>query len=299
MKILGKYMNGNTLVTLYEDGTKTMFTKDDEFDLDFPTNMDVKITNYCPVGCLFCHENSNKEGKHASLKRFSFIKTLTPGTEVALGGGALTTHPKLKTILKMFKEQGVIANITVHITEVLRNSDMLVEFQKEGLIHGIGVSMPSHMPSEEEEEALSKLDNVVFHVINGIYDIGFFSALSKTVKKPKLLILGYKHFRRGNDLYEKEKYFIDKRQQAMKDNIEEIANLFEVVSFDNLALEQLDIKNKVSQEEWEHCYQGDEGSLTMFIDAVEGKFAKNSISKRRYKMTNDVKEMFKRVREEK
>ena len=32
MEILGKYMNGNTLVTLYEDGTKVMFTKDDEFD---------------------------------------------------------------------------------------------------------------------------------------------------------------------------------------------------------------------------------------------------------------------------
>lgn len=295
MKKLGEYMNGNTLVTLYEDGTKVMFTKDDEFKLDFPTNIDIKITNYCNVGgscTAHCYEAAGLDGKHAPLNNFNFIQSLTPGTEVALGGGALTTHSRLKEILLKFKKRGVIVNVTVHIKEVLKNADMLEKYQRLGLIHGIGVSMPSHEPNAEERIALSKLKNVVFHVINGTFDIGYFETLSKSIEHPKLLILGYKHFRKGNNFYELQKKYIDKRQEALKKNIKEIANLFEVVSFDNLALEQLDIKNSVSEKEWKFRWMGEEGTMTFYIDAVEGKFAKNSISDKRYPLKRNVREMF-------
>ena len=299
MKKLGEYKNGNTLVTLYEDGTKTMFTKDNEFDLEFPTNMDVKITDNCPIGCVFCHENSKPGGKHAPLSNFKFINSLVAGTEVALGGGALTTHPKLEEILIKFKKQGVIANVTVHIQEALKNADMLADFQNRGLIHGIGVSVTSHEFTEFEKGQLSKLKNVVFHIINGIFDIGFLGELSKSIVHPKLLILGFKDFRRGHQLYDKTKNLIEIKQNAMKKNLNEIVKMFDVVSFDNLAIEQLDIKNQVSEEEWERCYQGDEGSLTMYIDAVKGEFAKNSISTKRYKITTNVRNMFRTVRKEK
>ena len=299
MKKLGEYKNGNTLVTLYEDGTKTMFTKDNEFDLEFPTNMDVKITDNCPIGCVFCHENSKPGGKHAPLSNFKFINSLVAGTEVALGGGALTTHPKLEEILIKFKKQGVIANVTVHIQEVLKNADMLADFQNRGLIHGIGVSVTSHEFTEFEKEQLSKLKNVVFHIINGIFDIGFLGELSKSIVHPKLLILGFKDFRRGHQLYDKTKNLIEIKQNAMKKNLNEIIKMFDVVSFDNLAIEQLDIKNQVSEEEWERGFQGEEGSLTMYIDAVKGEFAKNSISTKRYKITTNVRNMFRTVRKEK
>lgn len=302
MEILGKYMNGNTLVTLYEDGTKTMFTKDDEFNLDFPTNIDIKITNCCNnfASCnAFCHERAKPDGKHAPLANFNFIKSLVPGTEVALGGGAITSHPKLEEILSKFKEQGVITNVTVHIREIAKHGDKLVEYQEKGLIHGIGVSVPAKEFTFLESHQLNRLKNVVFHVINGIYDIGYLSTLAKSIDKPKLLILGYKDFGRGHGYLAKEKEYINFRQNAMKEHLDEIIKLFDVVSFDNLALEQLDIKSKVSQEEWEHCYQGDEGSSTMFIDAVKGEFAKNSISTKRYKITTNVRNMFRTIRKEK
>ena len=303
MEILGKYMNGNTLVTLYEDGTKVMFTKDDEFDLDFPTNMDVKITNNCNnvAPCnAFCHENSKPGGKHAPLSNFKFINSLVAGTEVALGGGALTTHPKLEEILIKFKKQGVIVNITVHIQEVLKNADMLADFQNRGLIYGIGVSVTAHEFTEFEKEQLSKLKNVVFHIINGIFDIGFLGELSKSIAHPKLLILGFKDFRRGHQLYDKTKNLIEIKQDAMKNNLKEITKMFDVVSFDNLAIEQLDIKNQVSKEEWERGYQGEEGSITMYIDAVKGVFAQNSIAPldKRYKLTNNVRNMFRKIQKE-
>lgn len=300
MKKLAEYINGNTVVTLYEDGTKVMFTKDDDFELEFPTNMDIKITNNCPIGCTFCHENSKPGGKHAPLANFKFIKSLVPGTEVALGGGALTTHPQLKEILTKFKKQGVITNVTVHIQEVMKCADMLAEYQKEGLIHGIGVSMSAHEVTEQEKTELKKLNNVVFHVINGVFDIGYFSHLAKAIDKPKLLILGYKDFRRGHQYLNKQSKAIHVRQEATKKYIKEIADIFDVVSFDNLALEQLDIKNQVSKEEWEQGWQGEEGSITMYIDAVKGVFAQNSIAPldKRYKLTNNVRNMFRKIQKE-
>lgn len=303
MKKLAEYKNGNTLVTLYEDGTKTMFTKDDEFDLEFPTNMDIKITNYCNNGAscsAYCHENSGLNGKHAPLSNFKFINSLVEGTEVALGGGALTTHPKLEEILLKFKKKGVITNVTVHIQEVLNKADMLADFQKRGLIHGIGVSVQPHEVSDIEKMQLAKLDNVVFHIINGIFDIGFLGELACAVDHPKLLILGYKDFRRGHQLYNKAKEIIEYKQKAMKKNLKEIVKMFEVVSFDNLAIEQLNLKEEVTEEEWYRCYQGDEGSMTMFIDAVKGVFAQNSIAPldKRYKLTNNVRSMFRKIQKE-
>lgn len=303
MKILGEYKNGNTLVTLFEDGTKTMFTKDDEFDLEFPTNIDIKITNRCNnrgAACqAFCHENSKPDGKHAPLSNFKFINSLVEGTEVALGGGALTTHPKLEEILLKFKKKGVITNVTVHIQEVLNKADMLADFQKRGLIHGIGVSIQPHEVSDVEKMQLAKLDNVVFHIINGIFDIGFLGELARAVEHPKLLILGYKDFRRGHQLYNKAKEIIEYKQKAMKENLKEVVKMFEVVSFDNLAIEQLNLKEEVTEKEWDRYYQGNEGSSTMYINAVEGEFAKNSISTKRYKLTTNIRNMFRTIRKEK
>ena len=64
--MLKSYMNGNTLVTIYEDGTKVR-----EYDGTpvpvHPESMDVKITNACDAGCRYCHEKSVPSGKHADL----------------------------------------------------------------------------------------------------------------------------------------------------------------------------------------------------------------------------------------
>jgi len=52
-----------------------------------------------------------------------------------------------------------------------------------------------------------------------------------------------------------------------------------VVSFDNLAIEQLNVKEllfKDKQDEWDEFYMGDDGNFTLYIDAVNQTFAKNS-----------------------
>lgn len=293
-ELLYKYKNGNAIVTIYNNGTRICETEDDEFKFDFPMNMDIKITNYCTKGCPFCHENSNPKGKHAPLENFDFIDSWSVGVEAALGGGMVTTHPQLVEILNRFKRNGIIANTTLHQDELIDNFDMIQKYQLLGLIHGIGVSL--HSPTPELAECVNKLDNVVFHVINGIVTEEHFNWIRDNIKKPKVLILGYKHFRRGNDYYDIVGKAIEEKQSWLYNKLPELLGEVSVVSFDNLALEQLDVKRMLTQDEWDLFYQGNEGSSNMYIDAVEGKFAQNSTSTVRYDLTKDVKEMFEVIR---
>lgn len=53
------------------------------------------------------------------------------------------------------------------------------------------------------------------------------------------------------------------------------------LGFDNLALEQLDIKSSLTDQEWNYMYMGNEGTHSMYIDAVKGEFARTSRSEER------------------
>ena len=84
----------------------------------------------------------------------------------------------------------------------------------------------------------------------------------------------------------------------MYDNIEEVLKHFKVVAFDTLAMEQLNIKRFLSDEDYEKYYMGDGGSHSMYIDLVKGEFGISSTDNRRWPLTNDIKEMFSLVRQE-
>jgi len=50
------------------------------------------------------------------------------------------------------------------------------------------------------------------------------------------------------------------------------------LSFDNLAIEQLNVKRLFTVEGWERFYMGDDFCFTMYIDAVKQEFAPTSRS---------------------
>lgn len=295
-RVLSVYENGNAIVTLFKNGTRITETQDDEFKFDFPLSIDCKITNQCKMGCAMCHENSIPDGKHAPLENFKFLESWNSGTEIALGGGSVTLYPYLIELLQMIKSFGIIANITFHQNELIDNFDKIKSYQEQGLIHGIGISY-FHSDSRLVEY-VNQLDNVVFHVIAGLTKYEDFNYLSENFNKPKILILGYKHFRRGNQLYEKIGSQIESEIKKLSYNIDWLNEHFKVISFDNLALEQLSVKAMLTEDEWNLFYQGDEGTCSMYIDAVEGKFAMNSTSEVRYDLKNDIKEMFRIVKGE-
>ena len=91
---------------------------------------------------------------------------------------------------------------------------------------------------------------------------------------------------------------VQKNQKWLYDNLDMIFPHFKVVSFDNLALMQLDVRRMFTDEQWEEFYMGDDGTSTFFLNLVDGYFAKNSLSLVHYPIGDlSMDEMFNIIRE--
>ena len=292
MKQLAHYKNGNYFVTIFDDGTKIRENDLDFFEADYPESMDCKISNNCPYGCRFCHEKSTPDGKHGDIMNVEFIDKLRPGTEMAIGGGAVTGHPDLIPFLKKLKSIGVIPSITVNQREYKDNFDLVNRLVEEKLIYGLGVSFISF--DDEFWDKVIKNKNVVVHLIAGIHGGDAFDYF--TNKGAKILILGYKDYGRGHNLLERASAIIQVQIDWLKNNLQDLLSKYNVISFDNLAIEQLDVKSVLTDEQWKEFYQGDDGTHTMYVDLVERQFAKTSTSTERYPLLNNIDDMFKIIK---
>ena len=140
-----KYKNGNYNVILnLDNGTKIRETIDPEATAFIPETIesfDCKITNSCDMGCPMCHENSIPNGKHADLFAPSFLDTLHPYTEIAIGGGNPLEHPDLYKFLQLCKERKFIPSMTVNQVHFEKNFDFIKKLVDEKLIYGLGVSL--------------------------------------------------------------------------------------------------------------------------------------------------------------
>lgn len=294
MNILAKYKNGNYNVLLLDDGIKIRYNDAVYFEPEKPENIDLKITNYCTRGCEMCYAGSNRCGKHGDIMNLKFIDTMLPGSEVAIGGGNALTHPDLERFLEKLYDRRLIANITVDQDTFICKRHYLKELQEKGLIHGVGISVSN--PSETVCRLISNFPNAVVHVINGMVTLDELKKMRN--RRIKVLILGYKVLGRGKELYHHDWVSIERRKiklfEALPTIVEE--GWFEVVSFDNLAIDQLEPHRFLSDEQWEQMYLGNDGFCSMYIDAVEQKFARSSISTLYYDLQDDIKDMFKKVR---
>jgi len=290
MKLLGVYKNGNYTVKILSDGTKIRETEEDNFIPAFAENCDIKITDCCDGGCKWCYEGCTPNGKHGDILNAKFIDTLHPYTELALNGNDLS-HPDLISFLQKLKEKKVVANMTVNQIHFERKQDMIRDLVDKELIFGLGVSLRE--PTSEFITLIKQYPNAVIHTINGILSDEDVSSLANNGLK--ILILGYKNLRRGSNWYSVDKQNIESKQDWLRENLPDIIGKFEVVSFDNLAIEQLDVKRLMTEEEWKEFYMGDDGKYTFYIDMVTGTFAKNSLSLDRYPIMDNIDDMFKKV----
>lgn len=298
MKKLGSYRNGDYICTLFSDGTKVRYNDLDYFTPEKPESIDLKITNCCNgvngVLCPQCHEKSNPDGKHGDIMNLKFIDTMLPYTEIAIGGGDPLTHPDLVPFLEKLKERKLIANMTVNQWTFMQNLDKIDWLIKSELIHGLGVSLND--PTKEFIEAIEKYPNAVIHVICGVTTINQIKVLAHNGLK--ILILGYKEFGRGFILYSTNSAQIEALKSDFYKELPAIIEdgLFDCVSFDNLAIEQLNPKRFMSDEEYERFFMGTDGEYTLYVDAVNREFAKSSVSTERYPIEDDIKTMFNKVR---
>lgn len=295
MKRFVRYQNGNYTVTIdTQNGTKIRENDLNYFRADFPESMDIKICNKCDMGCPQCHENSTPDGKCGDIMSESFIDKLHPYTELAIGGGNPLEHPSLVPFLKKCKKLNLIPSMTVHQLHFMKYKNFLKALVDNKLIYGLGISLVS--VTDEFLEAVKQFPNAVIHVINGIVLPIQLKALAHN--NLKILILGYKEFRRGEIMYKTQGDAIEEVKSMLYKDLPEIINegWFEVVSFDNLAIKQLDAQRLMSAEDWDQFYMGDDGSATMYVDMVNREFAKSSTSTERYPIEDDIVTMFEKIR---
>lgn len=296
MNLLSKYKNGNVTVTLLSDGTKIQEWSDDEApNPTFPVSCDVKITDWCDAGCKFCHEQSTTKGIHGDLSHLlKVLKPLPGGTELALGGGNPLDHPQLFPFLEVLKMRKIIPNLTVNYKHLKQEKYMqqVNHLLENNLIYGLGVSIPDDYDEEVMNQLINK-SNVVYHVIAGVNDLVVLDKIKTHSSIRKCLILGYKTFGRG------EKYYSPEVQELINQWKEHLGHYIRKMhlSFDNLAITQLEVKNHLSDEEWKKFFMGNDGEFTMYLDAVKQEFGLSSTSKTRYKIEGPIDECFTVVKE--
>lgn len=298
------YMNGNVQVSIDPaTGTRVEETKGTEpFRFDFPTSIDLNVSSLCRYNCPYCYAGNGPEGKDADLSKYdTFFSSLHPYTEAAVNGNNASSRV-VYDVLHRLKEQQVIGNLTVNAADFMEHSMLLDANMREGLIHGLGISLGS--PSVSFPEVYKKVkrditcapDNVVYHVINGIWDRKTFDEMC--CKGVKVLVLGYKDVGRGKPYEEHMNAAIQQNMQQLADHLGDLLTGFRTVGFDNLACEQLRLKEFLEKHpeygvEWDSFYSGDDGTQSMYVDLVRGTYAINSMSDTAYPMADkSIDEMF-------
>lgn len=278
--------------------------KIETFDYEGPVyNIEVEQNhNYYVEDVLVsnCHENSTKKGKHADLYAIrDMLYSCKPGTEIAIGGGNAMEHPYLWVLVGKMKSNGLIPSITVNQKHLQKYFQLIKTLDFAGI--GVSLTDPSNKKDMRLIDELGS--NVVIHTIAGVLTPKDYSVL----KDRKVLILGYKDIRRGHDNLVKNSEEIKANIEQLKKDLPMLSKMCRAISFDCLALKQLNPKEVLgmTDEEFANIYQGDDyemfdkdGNLTvgtMFIDAVNMQIARSSTAPmdKRYKFTGneDIREL--------
>lgn len=260
--------------------------------------------NYYVEDCLVsnCHEQSNKQGKHGDLDLMADVwDTALPGTEIALGGGSTLSHPNIETFLKRVTAKGCIPNITVNTLHIKKQSEQIRQYQEEKLVYGIGISYRGKEYLKNLPKNI-KYDHAVFHMILGLNDDTDCQAVIDWCKDnhihPKILFLGYKQYGNGSGYYEQNPWLQDKLDLWKNGLLKKVMQNTGTFSFDNLAIKQLDLQKTLPKWTWDRFYQGNDGTHTFYIDAVNEEVARTSTTKERFKIEkgNSLKELFGKVK---
>lgn len=154
--------------------------------------------------------------------------------------------------------------------------------------HNIGVSLDNYIEDPITEflgdDSMYYLrrnqSKYIYHVIAGLFPLEDFKKILESKYYNKILILGFKQFGRAKNTVLPENV-LKEWSSFLKQYLYKSRYLFDgkfkkIIGFDNLAIDQLGIRDCLTRDEWEKLYFGDEFSSSMYIDAVEGKFAPTS-----------------------
>jgi len=300
------YNNGNAQINLKGDGTRIIHYEN-ELDLKYPLNLDLRVSTKCSFAntlCKdFCHESAKVDGvecDYESLKEI--LKNLPAGIELAIGCNHVSYN--FLSFLIWCKYKKFIVNLTMNQGHLKRDYKKLFiprsvvrglfdlgtqntwTVRQTKTFDGLGVSYRSALNFNVEDIILN-YENTVFHVIMGIDSISDVISLSAQGVK-KILVLGEKDF--GYNTNKVDTNSLNHKQWNWQ--LPRLFELFDVVSFDNLAIEQLDLKRFISKDKWDEFYQGEH---SFYIDAVNQTFSRSSRSNEKVSWNDyNIEEYFKK-----
>ena len=310
--------NGNYYMVFFDDGTKIRFGTENTLDPEYPECIDMCISKRCHQGCDFCYMNCTDAGKDvdfSSPEVINLIQQIHPYTELAINVNH-KNQPYLEELLEFCSRRMIFVNITVHKAYFIENIDEIVRWQNKGYIHGIGISYDGLYPNINDQlvECLNRTTNNVIHVVAGIIEPSQIQELANNEKlkdKLKILVLGYKNIGRGKTLREENDLAISLKTTSLMHFSEQwyreetfsrlsrqkSNSKIELIAFDGLALDQLEVKRWVYKSQFKELYSGDEGSYSFYLDLVDLRYARSSIESETYAiedktivdMFNDIK----------
>lgn len=204
-----QWRDGDNYLIIYDPitGNKTHFAKGDyqigDVPADFPELVDLKISDYCDLGCSFCYQNSTRRGKHGDLQVIKDIisKLGHLGTfEIAIGGGEPLQYPHLEEVLRHARACGVTANFTTKDYKALAQNIELAH-----LVGGIALSVSTIEDVYEAAKCLSmvspsEVSRLSFQIPVGAQTYEQFVELIEAINTysiRRITLLGYKMVGRG------------------------------------------------------------------------------------------------------
>jgi organic radical activating enzyme len=307
------YKNGNYYVVINEFRKMRINFNEEENIPKFPELIDIKITDYCDIGCKFCYQNSTEEGKHANYQNIYSMMGYTYGQniyEFAIGGGEPTTHPDFAKILKALKSHGNYVNFTTRskkwfsdkkIVEAVNENVSGVAYSVNGVIE-MGHFASLHMKHLNRSVKMYvhiipelMTEKKLIKIIEAIDKLNH-SAMSGRIDGSQISItlLGFKDIGRGENIkYKRHKNLIKIIKQTRRTKIgidTKLAKDYEE------ELKEENISKKL--------YDTREGVYSMYYDAIEEKAYKSSyeldnpieVKKNKSGFREGIDEIFKKVR---
>ena len=255
---IASYQNGGYRVIMFEDGTKVRIQTSQEPPLQ-PEQIDLKITDRCGAACPFCYEGSTPQGELADMGFvMRLLSPLKRGTEIAIGGGDVFSHPQLPALLQFAKERGILCNLTLNEAQWFSNRSRIENLSS--FIYGVGYTPVSRAPGHAH--------NLVIHFIVGIHPPEKAIEICQEALRSNVyraLLLGYKIAGRGDAYYRRHWREIRENVRRWREMWFRLVEMGFVVAMDERAYWLLG-------ERWKGPEVHD-GEFNMYIDAVRKRYA--------------------------
>lgn len=253
-----------------KDGTKLRFAIGPYAKARVPELVDIKITDWCDMGCSFCYQGSWLGGKHASMDNMNYIiEQLSSAKvpEIAAGGGETLDHPHVVEIFKKFYEAGIIPNFTTKKPARVRQLWSEISPYIGGFAYS--AETPGQIYSASKVMREIPQSKIALHYVMGLGDKNHFKDYMKAASDVgyRVTLLGYKTSGRGKDVipfpYE---WWIE----AVNELIQE--GNCPSLSIDTPLAAEYDGRMPVDK----YNYHTQEGKFSMYIDAVSMKMGASS-----------------------